>query len=759
MNTTLSSISNFIVVILLFLVVSCSPKQENKPDEYNVVWDTQSADSWGSMPIGNGDIGANVWVNPKGELEFYISKTDAWSENGRLLKIGKLKLRFIPNLLTEKDFRQELVLSDGMIKINGKSGNNELSLKFWVDAGNPAIYIDGTSTIPVQVKATYEGWRSVRRELTGAELRSAYGIAKRGMPVFVEPDTILSPENALIWCHHNRRSLWKEILEVQALGELAAEKDDPLMGLTFGALVKGDGFVTKSNRELSSSEAVSDFRITVYSLTEKAKTVDDWSTSINKIAESVEKTAYTDRLTNHVDWWANFWNGSHIYVHSASDSLNAANVSRGYQLQRFINACAGRGNMPIKFNGSIFNVDLQKPIRGINEPYDADFRDWGPCYWWQNTRLPYWSMLHSGDFQLMKPLFKMYMDALPLAKYRTNKYYGHKGAYFPETMYFWGTWNLDNYGDDRSGKPDGLSDNQYIRYEWQGGIELVAMMLDYYEFTSDSIFLKNSLMPFASEIIDFYRSHYQKGADEKIIFDPAQALETYWEGTINPMPELAGLKTIASKFITIDDKHIDKTFKNKCSNLLSELAEIPVGEADGGKVLLPAEQLGSKHNVENPELYAIFPYRLFGVGKPDLEIAARTYEQRIHKDYKGWQQDAIQAALLGNTSDAALMVSDNFSTPHEGSRFPAFWGPNYDWVPDQDHGNVNMRALQNMLIQTDGDDILLFPAWPKTWDVDFKLHAPQNTVVEGEFRNGELLKLTVSPESRRKDIRILSANL
>ena len=31
---------------------------------YNVVWDSPSKDATGSMPIGNGDIGLNVWVEP-----------------------------------------------------------------------------------------------------------------------------------------------------------------------------------------------------------------------------------------------------------------------------------------------------------------------------------------------------------------------------------------------------------------------------------------------------------------------------------------------------------------------------------------------------------------------------------------------------------------------------------------------------------------------------------------------------------------------
>ena len=59
-------------------------------DSDNVVWTTPSKDSRGSMPIGNGEIGANMWVEENGALLFYLSTTDAWSENCRLLKLGKI---------------------------------------------------------------------------------------------------------------------------------------------------------------------------------------------------------------------------------------------------------------------------------------------------------------------------------------------------------------------------------------------------------------------------------------------------------------------------------------------------------------------------------------------------------------------------------------------------------------------------------------------------------------------------------------------
>lgn len=68
-----------------------------KLTDYNVVWSTPSPDLSGSMPLGNGDIGLNVWVEENGDLLFYISKTDAWSENSRLLKLGRMRVSLEPN--------------------------------------------------------------------------------------------------------------------------------------------------------------------------------------------------------------------------------------------------------------------------------------------------------------------------------------------------------------------------------------------------------------------------------------------------------------------------------------------------------------------------------------------------------------------------------------------------------------------------------------------------------------------------------------
>ena len=63
-----------------------------------------------------------------------------------------------------------------------------------------------------------------------------------------------------------------------------------------------------------------------------------------------------------------------------------------------------------------------------------------------------------------------------------------------------------------------------------------------------------------------------------------------------------------------------------------------------------------------------------------------------------------------------------------------------------------MIGLQEMLLQTDGKNIYLFPAWPKSWDVHFKLYAPYATTVEATLKSGRLISLDVQPASRRADI-------
>jgi len=747
--------------ILFLALLFASAALAGREDNYNVVWDSPSTNSWGSMPIGNGDIGANVWVEPFGDLVLLLSKTDSWDEVSRLCKLGRIRIK-LPSV---ENFRQELRLADGEIRITGGG----VTTRVWIDANQPVVHVEINGDKPFTTSVTHETWRTMKRQLSGGEIRGSWGLSR--IPTAerpsVVPDVVLhGQKDQIVFFHRNPASVWAAHMRMQQLDALANPSDDPLLQRTFGAVVRGSDLVSDGKSTLISKTASTQFAISITALTQQTPTADAWVEKVTALADAADRVPLERARAEHAQWWRDFWNRSWIVV---TGDKNAEAVTRGYAFQRWMNACAGRGGAPIKFNGSIFNVDCVHPIKsyiGICN-FDADFRQWGDAYWWQNTRLIYWTMPAAGDFNLMQPMFKMYTDALPLRKNATKKYFKHDGAFFPEIIEHWGSsyGTRDTYQWDPAnplapqlwwGKPRSTSlgaGNQADLttppgWYWQSGIEMVAVMLSYYNHTGDTAFRDEKLLPFAYEILRFYDVHWPHQPNGKLHFFPLSSIEAIQNAT-NPMPDVAGLHFILPQLIACTPDAKQKTAWQK---MLARLPSLPLGDRNGTPCLLPAEK-GKRHSHhENPELYAVWPYELFGVGKQDLTLARNAWLKRADKSNKGWSQNSIQAAMLGLTDEAKMLVTEKFSQYANGFRFLAMWGPNFNWIPDQDHGSIGLIALQKMLLQTDGKRILLLSAWPKDWDCDFKLHAPQNTTVEGVLRNGKLEQLKVSPPERQKDV-------
>ncbi|MCY1719346.1 DUF5703 domain-containing protein [Prolixibacteraceae bacterium Z1-6] len=735
-------------------------------DKYNVVWDAPSDDHNGSMPLGNGDVGLNIWVENNGDICFFIGKTDSWGEDGRLLKVGKVRIKCEPSIVTPgMQFKQELDLKSGTVEISseGEFEGKQTDLKFsiWVDANNPVVNVDYKSSIPLKVTARTEPWRTQTYELNDAVfsdlMQSHSNVNKTREPVIIQPDVVESTANKeIVWYHHNNTSQgFSYTNKLQGVSDFVMP--DPMLNRTFGALLKARNVseVTSTSVETRPAKSGS---VSVFVLTKHPSQPEEWKKEMEQLKAETESVSFDKRKEAHHVWWANFWNRSWINaadVNPNNANSDAFNVSRAYTLQRFIDAGAGRGAHPIKFNGSIFTVT---PKEGTPAG-DPDYRRWGPGYWWQNTRLPYLSMCAAGDYDLMQPLFKMYAgEAFEVCKKRTEKYFGFDGAYFPECIYFWGAQFAVDYGPKPwNEREDKLQDSRYHKWEWVSGLELVFMMQDYYDYSQDEVFLTEKIIPVANEVIRFFDNYYKTDENGKMVMYPSQALETWWDCT-NPMPELAGLYSITNRLIALPEnvtKQQDRQFWN---SVKAKLSDIPTHETSFGTALAPAERFEQKRNVENAELYSVFPFRLFGVGNPNLEWGLNALENRWDKGDFGWRQDDIFMAYLGLTDQAKSNLVARAKNFNKESRFPAFWGPNYDWTPDQDHGGVLMKTFQSMVMQADpySQKIYLFPAWPKDWDVDFKLHAPHNTTIEATLKKGEVVSLKVTPESRRKDVQILN---
>ena len=710
----------------------------------DLTWTTPGRSSADSMPLGNGDIAANVWTDPDGDILCYLAKNDAWDHLGRLIKVGRIRISLKPDLLDRGNFEQSLSLEDASIVIS----NGSTTIKLWCDAHWPRLVVEVESDEPCEVRVKLDKWRPKARELDEREL---YSQGQDG-PYMAMPDNLVRKQRgAVAWYQRNESSIWSSVLDLQGLAE--SETSDPLINRTFGGYIKGEGFKNRGRDGLSIRKVTTaSFSVTVHCA--QTESVESWLEQIKNRAGSITPAVVADAWRDHQTWWSTFWERSHIQIESRGDDRgHTEKISQQLAWHRFMVACAGRGEFPVKFNGGLFTADW--PIEG--ETFDADYRRWGGGYWWQNTRLIYWSLLGRGDYEMLRPLFRMYLEMLPLAEYRTQKWFDHGGVFFPETQYFWGTHLPNNYGWDRKGRELKDVENNYIRHEWVSGLELIALLLETYKHTQDDALLKNELLPIARAVLKFYALHYPHDSSGRLKIHPSQALETWWD-TTNPMPEIAGLHYLLPRLLSLPDGALTVSDLGAWRALSARLPRLPIGKRNGKLTLLvAAEHEGEPHNMENPELYAIFPFKLFGVGRPDFELAHTTYDQRLFVETGGWHQDSIQAAMLGRAEQAAYYVGKNYTQGHHPEiRFPGFWGPNYDWVPDFDHGSVGQIAIQSMLVQTVGSRIYLFPAWPSDrWNVSFRLHLPEQTVVDCKLEEGKITHLEVTPTQRKQQIVVL----
>ena len=431
---------------------------------------------------------------------------------------------------------------------------------------------------------------------------------------------------------------------------------------------------------------------------------------------------------------------------SIAAPTTCAAVTRAWAAQRYTTACAGKGALPIRFNGSIFTT---------SEEGDPDYRRWGHGYWWQNTRLPYYPMFAAGDCEMLKPLFRMHVGLLDFNVKRTRKYLGHGGAYIPECIMPWGDHFPYVYGAKYEWKdrPDKLQDGGWHKYEWVGQLEVSLMLLDYHAYTQDDAWFKAKALPAIREYVRFFDEHYKLDEKGRYHMDPSQALETWWDCT-NPMPEVAGLTRVTERLLALPKGVLADADRALFAKIHSRIPDLPTRTLKNGRVAYaPAERFAKKSNVEHPELYCVFPFRLCSFEKSNAALGRAAYDARTDRHYQGWKQEELFAAYLGMADEAAEHLAKRvLHNSAKGFRWPAYWGPNFDWRPDQCAGGNIQNIIQSMLLQYEGDKIFLLPAWPKEWNCSFRLHAPSNTIVEGRVENGELKDLVVTPASRRADV-------
>ncbi|MCE7041366.1 DUF5703 domain-containing protein [Dyadobacter sp. CY312] len=749
--------------------------QQYSPEIYNLKWTSQGKNSGESMPCGGGDIGLNVWVED-GDILFYMARSGTFDENNIFPKLGRVRIRLSPNPFQNgTSFLQELKLEQGYVEITGEKDKQKAIVKIWVDVFSPVIQVDISGNKPVRVSAWYESWRTEDRELRGLE-KNASSFKWLKEKVVAYKDSISSHENGILFYHQNRdTTLFDLVVKQQKLEPVKSTLWNPMKRTIYGGFMQGENMIPETAGEkpssyvntpfkafqLKSKSASRTHRIKIFLHTDENSNPEKWKSQLSQTVKESLKEEKTSRQKT-LDWWKSYWQRSYIAINlSKPDSVSEVwQTGRNYQLFRYMLGCNAYGTYPTKFNGGLFTYD---PVF-VDSAYKftPDHRNWGGgIFTAQNQRLVYWPMLKNGDFDMMASQFEFYKRALLNAEIRTSHYWGHKGASFTEQMETFGLPNYAEYGQKRPQDFDpGLEYNAWLEYLWDTSLEFCLMILDKERFAGDDI---NTYLPLIESCTLFFDAHYQYLAQRRsakkldqnghLVLFPGSAAETY-KMAYNSTTTIAGLRTVLSRLIELPPKYGTQAERKSWAERLSRIPPLPFRQMQGHTVIAPAKTWERIQNTEIPQLYPVFPFGMYGIGLPDLEVAVNTWkydtEAIKNRNHISWHQDNIFCARLGLTDEAAALTVKKLK--NSGRRFPAFWGPGHDWVPDHNWGGSGMIGLQEMLMQTVGDSIYLLPAWPAEWDVQFKLHAPYQTTVEGELKDGKLVKLRVTPEARTKDL-------
>lgn len=731
-----------VVFGLVAVLTSAAPAEMGS---YNVVWESQSRGSADSMPLSGHNLGLNVWVENH-DLLVLVGSPNALDENGLQVKLGLVRLHFEPVVFAQ-GFRQELRLLQSEIVVGGRTADGQpVTVTLWGAAGKPVVHLQVAAAAPVGVTATYETWSGDAAKAGAGGLQWSKRL----------PET-------------NQRRL--NDMKAQGMPEFAAAIPDPLSGLTLGGRLDGAGLVDagasagKFNGMATQACAVKTAApVTKLDLALTLRMAQDpslaaWETALAADAQAAQADLAGQRA-EALAWWSAFWDRSHIVitpvpgVEPKDDKPWLA--ARNYQLSRYLLAANVSGRAMTLFNGGNFACTG-----------NPDRRNWDGCQFMaQNQMLVYWPMLRAGDFDLLRVAGDFYRDRTEMRRLHAQKFWGVEGVTYPEPLSLFGLDAIGTNADGRS-KPD------HLHYHYTSGMVFALMMLghDRYAGTRTPGYAEAAL-----GILRYYDHYYQKklqketgkplDANGKLVIYPSDACEPY-HGCTNNIDVLAGLMALSRELLALPPDALDAARRDEVRQIAGRIPEFKTEEKAGRRFYAaadkPPEWIFRNTNMDFPQMYICFPFSAVSLGRSDMELVKNTWElgpvnATVQHQNQCWYQNAINFARMGDTLRAADFTLKKLL--HPGLRFPCFYyttylgGGSFCHPPDHDHAGVAMTALQEMLMQTDGKRILLGPAWPQEWSGHFKLHAPDQTTVEGRIEQGRIVVERVVPEARRQDIEI-----
>ncbi|WP_316790808.1 glycosyl hydrolase family 95 catalytic domain-containing protein [Pedobacter frigoris] len=408
----------------------------------------------------------------------------------------------------------------------------------------------------------------------------------------------------------------------------------------------------------------------------------------------------------HANWWHQFYQQSFV-------SLPDQRMESFYWIQLYKLASATRTGKPM--------IDLMGPWFTSKTPW--------PAVWWNlNTQLTYSPVFTSNHLELAKPLFQALNQNTPNLINNVPA-----------------EWRKDAAAIGRISGYDLVAPVAEAMQE-NGQFELGNLTWtlfyyhQYYTYSGDSQELKAFIYPLLKRSVNHLIYHLKK--DDKGIYHLPVSFSPEYKSAADANYALSSLNWGLQTLIQLDaDENLNDPDKSKWEEILQNIVPYPVD--DTGLMIGKDVSLTSSHR-HYSHMLMVYPYRVLNWDQSENR-------ELIEKSMNHWL--SLKGALQGYTFTGAAAINAMMGRGDQSydllnQLFDKYIQPNTLY---RESGSVietplaAATSIQEMLLQSWGGKIRVFPAIPSKWqDVSFdKLRAEGAFLVSAKRIQGKTVFIKI----------------
>lgn len=720
------------------------------------------------MPVGNGRMGSLVWTTPSA-LKFQINRVDVFGMDSSTVSFPRADSDYASDcayldinvvsagedVFAGNGFHQHLSTYDGLMEARGRG----LTARVigWPKADVMAVEIDDQRDQPEAVSVDlrmlryamqgfpHEEYKLMREHVVQVQTANHLAVSRLGIDAA------------------GRISLTQEFRELKYY-------DSSAVAIAVVGRPSRARYLNDATVQLAAAPGRGRFVILIGS----AASFDASKSTAALALAAVDQAAGEgfDALAGETaSWWHDFWNEG--YVDMASADHQAEFVGGNYLYFLYLmNACSRGAYMP-RFGGMLWYTQ-------------GDFRRWGSQYWHSNQNALYQDLMTSGHLELMEPFFSTYFGMYDACALAARQQWDSQGIFLPEITFFNGPEPLpDNLVKEfqdlylvrkpydqhsqafqfwietknrHNSRYNFLNDGTYVHghlvvptkgagifgsctHFLSGAAGIASEFWQKYEFTGDREWLRKEGYPMIRGVAEFYRNfpNVEKGTDGKWHIHHVNRIESDWDSS-DTVSELGAMHTVFPLAVEASEAlGVDADLRPKWTEIADHLAEPAPGSGNTGTFLHGTSPQRKKDAAKRKRTFSrgSRPYGMFVAGE-EGKVAPLGSEPELKAKFLGF--DAVGGFVDPDGVGGAQIFRNRLRLRE---------GPG---APDCEHlGGLAFGVHESLLTNEVTPDLAktslqVFPAWPKDWDVTFKLLAHGGVVVTAAQRGGKVRYVTL--ESR-----------